>query len=146
MPYWEFFAPENAFTEQDKLQLTDALTQVYVDFVHVPRFYVVVRFHEVPENSIYVGGEPKNNFVRIVVDHIARQMDDPEFRALAMRVFEDTYAPFIKDRGYDWEIHVDETPKDLWRVQGLMPPPEESEMEKQWAAENRPIPYELASP
>jgi hypothetical protein len=34
---------------------------------------------------------------------------------------------------------------DLWRVQGLMAPPAESDMERLWAKENRPIPYEVAA-
>ena len=59
-----------------------------------------------------------------------------------MSVFEATIAPYVRDRGYDWEIHFDETPIDLWRVQGLIGPPEESEMEKLWAKENRPVPYD----
>jgi len=142
MPYWEIFTPENAFSEEDKLGLTRDLTKVYVDFVNLPEFYVVIRFQEMPENTMYVGGKPKNNFVRIVVDHIARQMDDPEFRKLAMAVFEDTIAPYVRDRGFDWEIHFDETAIDLWRVQGLIAPPENSDMEKLWARENRPVPYD----
>lgn len=142
MPYWEIFTPENAYSDQDKEALSAALTKVYVDFVNLPEFYVVIRFHEMPENTMYVGGRPKNNFVRIVVDHIARQMDDPEFRKLAMAVFEDTIAPFVRERGFDWEIHIDETAIDLWRVQGLIAPPEDSEMEKLWARENRPVPYD----
>jgi hypothetical protein len=32
-------------------------------------------------------------------------------------------APFVKDRGFDWEFHIDETPFDLWSVQGYRPPP-----------------------
>lgn len=142
MPYWEIFTPENAYTPEDKERLSADLTKVYVDFVNLPEFYVVVRFHEMPENTMYVGGKAKNNFVRIVVDHIARQMDDPEFRKLAMSVFEDTIAPYVRDRGFDWEVHFDETPVDLWRVQGLIGPPEESDMEKLWAKENRPVPYD----
>jgi hypothetical protein len=57
---------------------------------------------------------------------------------------EEKLAPFIKERGYDWEIHIDETPMDLWRTQALVPPPE-SDMEKLWAKENRPIPYDVAA-
>ena len=30
-----------------------------------------------------------------------------------MSVFEATIAPYIRDRGYNWEIHFDETPVDL---------------------------------
>lgn len=142
MPYWEIFTPENAYTDEDKEQLSKDITKVYVDFVNLPEFYVVIRFHEMPDNTMYVGGRPKNNFVRIVVDHIARQMDDPEYRKMAMGVFEATIAPYVKDRGFDWEIHFDETPIDLWRVQGLMAPPADSELEKLWAKENRPVPYD----
>ena len=146
MPYWEIFTPENAFTEEDKEQLSSDITQVYVDYVNLPRFYVVILFKEMPTNTMYVGGKSTDNFVRIRVDHIARQMDDPEYRKMAMAVFEDTIAPYVKERGFDWEIHFDETPIDLWRTQGLIPPPPESDIEKLWAQENRPVPYELATP
>ena len=142
MPYWEIFTPAGAFTPEDKQNLSKDLTKVYVDFVNLPEFYVVIRFHEMAENEMYVGGVPQTNFVRLVVDHIARQMDDPEFRKLAMSVFEATIAPYIRDRGYNWEIHFDETPVDLWRVQGLAGPPAESDLERLWAKENRPIPYD----
>jgi phenylpyruvate tautomerase PptA (4-oxalocrotonate tautomerase family) len=146
MPYWEIFTPENAFTKEDKEQLSNAITQMYVDWVDLPRFYVVVRFHEMPDDSIYVGGVAKNNFVRVVIDHIARRMDDPEFRALCMAAIETALEPFVKERGHDWEVHVDETPMDLWRVQGLTPPAPFSDEEKFWARENRAVPYELATP
>lgn len=145
MPYWEIFAPDSAFTPQDKEQLSEAITSIYVDYVNLPKFYVVVLFKDMPANTMYVGGKAANNFVRIVVDHIARQMDAAEMRALCMTVIEQQLAPFVKDRGYDWEIHLDETPIDLWRTQGLVPPAPESDMERLWAKENRPIPYELAA-
>jgi phenylpyruvate tautomerase PptA (4-oxalocrotonate tautomerase family) len=146
VPYWEIFAPEDAFTPQDREQLSEAITSIYVDYVNLPKFYVVVLFKETPANTMYVGGKAANNFVRVVVDHIARQMDTAEMRALCMTVIEQKLAPFVKDRGYDWEVHLDETPMDLWRTQGLVPPLPESDMEKLWARENRPIPYELAAP
>jgi hypothetical protein len=98
-----------------------------------------------PANTMYVGGKPANNFVRVVVDHIARQMDNAELRGLCMTVIEEKLAPFVKDRGYDWEVHIDETPIDLWRTQGLIPPPPYSDAEKLWAKENRAVPYELSS-
>jgi phenylpyruvate tautomerase PptA (4-oxalocrotonate tautomerase family) len=141
MPYWEIFTPENAFTDEDKQQLSASITDMYVQWVNLPRFYVVVRFHDMPANSMYVGGEPANNFVRVVIDHIARRMDDPEFRKLCMLAIEAALEPFVKDRGYDWEVHIDETPKDLWRTQGLIPPEGESDIERMWAKENRAVPY-----
>ena len=145
MPYWEIFTPENAFTPEDKEQLSEAITSIYVDYVNLPRFYVVVLFKDMPKETMYVGGKANNNFVRIRLDHIARQMETAEVRALMMTVAEEKLAPFIKERGYDWEIHIDETPMDLWRTQGLVPPPAESDMEKLWAKENRPVPYDVAA-
>lgn len=145
MPYWEIFTPPNAYTDEDKKAFSAAITDACVNFVDIPRFYVVVRFQELPENTMYVGGEPTDNFVRIVVDTIARQMETSEIRLLVMAAIEETLVPFVKDRGFDWEIHLDETPMDLWRVQGLIPPAAYSDAEKLWAKENRAIPYEVAA-
>ena len=145
MPYWEIFTPEHAFTKEDKEQLSAAITSIYVDHVNLPPFYVVMLFKEMPANTMYVGGKANNNFVRIRTDHIARQMDNDEIRAACMAIIEEKLAPFVKDRGYDWEVHIDETPKDLWRIQGLTPPPEDSDVERLWATENRAIPYDMAA-
>jgi hypothetical protein len=59
-----------------------------------------------------------------------------------MHLIEQQLAPHIKERGLEWELHIDETPIDLWRVQGLPAPPFGSEAEKQWAADNKPTPYD----
>jgi phenylpyruvate tautomerase PptA (4-oxalocrotonate tautomerase family) len=144
MPCWEMFVPENCYTEEDKARLSEAITSMYVDHAGLPKFYVVVIFHEKAPNSIYVGGKAANSFVRIRVDHFARQLDTAEERALCMAVIEEKLAPFVKDRGFDWEVHIDETPMDLWRIQGVVPPPPGSEAERLWAQQNKPIPYELS--
>jgi 4-oxalocrotonate tautomerase family enzyme len=163
MPFWEIYTPEDAFTDEDKEALTKGITSIYYDLVDLPKFYVVVVFHEMPLNSIYVGGEAANNFIRIRLDHIARKTVDyiahhankntmvngiavgsltsEQIRADFHEKVEEVLVPFVKERGYDWEIHVDETPEDLWRVQGLVPPPEWSEFEELWRKENRPVPY-----
>ena len=138
MPMWIIHAPEGVYSVEDKKKLTEVLTQIYVEFVDLPKFYVVVRFDEYPADSMWLGGEPANDFVRFVVDHIARQMDDPAFRELAMAVFVERLAPFTTERRLRTEIHIDETPIDLWRVNGLKPPDPFSETEKQWAKDNAP--------
>ncbi len=52
--------------------------------------------------------------------------------------------PYIIDRSeLDWEIHISETPRDLWRVQGLDPPPSFSSAEKEWVRQNKAVPYEV---
>lgn len=144
MPMWIVHAPEGVYSVEDKKKMTDVITDIYVEFVDLPRFYVVVRFDEYPVDSMWLGGEPANDFVRFVVDHIARQMDDPAFRELAMNVICERLKPFTIDRGLRTEIHVDETAFDLWRLNGLKPPPPFSEAEKQWGQDNAPSPYELA--
>jgi phenylpyruvate tautomerase PptA (4-oxalocrotonate tautomerase family) len=144
MPMWIVHAPEGVYSAEDKKKISEAITSIYVEFVDLPKFYVVVRFDEYPPDSMWLGGELANDFVRFVVDHIARQMDDPAFRELCMTVVCDRLAPFTTDRGLRTEIHIDETAIDLWRVNGLKPPPPFSEAEKQWAIDNAPSPYDLA--
>jgi len=146
MPFWQIFAPEGAYDVDDKRAFSEAITSLYSDFAGLPRFYVVVVFEERSPGSIWVGGEPADNFVRVVVDHIARQLDTPELRELTMEAMEATLEPFVKDRGFDWEIHIDETPIDLWRTQGLVPPDPESVHEKRWAADNAPSPWQNPTP
>ena len=144
MPLWQIYTPVGAYSTEDKKALSAALMSVYVDYAGLPNFYVNVLFHEVVEGNFFIGAEPRNNFVRLVAVHIARELPTAELRRAAMNRVEEKIAPFIKDRGYDWEIHIDETPIDFWTVQGLVPPPAESEAERLWARENRPIPYETA--
>ena len=93
MPMWIVHAPEGVYSVEDKKKITETITQIYVEFVDLPKFYVVVRFDEYPVDSMWLGGEPANDFVRFVVDHIARQMDDPAYRELAMNVFGERLDP-----------------------------------------------------
>jgi len=74
------------------------------------------------------------------MDHIARQMTSEAAKTKFLAGVETAIAPFIKDRGFDWELHIDETPFDLWAVQGIRPPRAGTEDEKRWISENRPSP------
>jgi hypothetical protein len=51
--------------------------------------------------------------------------------------------PMFTARGFNFEFHVDETPHDLWSVQGLIPPMPNTEQEKKWHEDNKPTPYEI---
>lgn len=143
MPYWKILTPVGAYSDEDKQALSDSITDLYVDAVNLPRFYVVVAFEEVPAGSFYIGGKVHTNFVRVVIDHIARQIDTPQLQEACMDWIEMVLEPFVKERGFDWEVHVDETPIELWRTQGLVPPEPYSEQEMQWAKDNKPTPYEV---
>jgi phenylpyruvate tautomerase PptA (4-oxalocrotonate tautomerase family) len=139
MPLWKIYHPENAYTLEDKQKFSESITSLYRI---LPKFYVGVVFQAIPKDSFFIGGQPVDNFVRIWVDHIARTLPTPEAKAHWVKISNEAIAPFVKDRGFDWEFHIDETPFDLWSIQGLKPPAPKSEAEKKWAADNRPTPYQ----
>jgi phenylpyruvate tautomerase PptA (4-oxalocrotonate tautomerase family) len=128
-----------AYPPEDKQAFSKRITDIYSQ-VPLPKFYVDVVFQEIPEDSFYVGGVPARNFVRIHMDHIARQLTSEAAKTKFLARVESAIAPFIKDRGFDWELHIDETPFDLWTVQGIRPPRAGTEDEKRWISENRPSP------
>lgn len=138
MPLWKIYHPKGAFSPLDKKELSGRITRLYPV---LPKFYVGIVFQEVDKDSFFVGGEPADRFVRIWVDHIARTFANDEIKARWIGMVEEALAPFVRDRGLDWEYHIDETPFDLWSIQGLRPPPPNSEHEKRWIAENKPSPY-----
>ncbi|WP_406432171.1 tautomerase family protein [Streptomyces sp. NBC_00631] len=143
MPYWEVFTPENAYTVEDKKAFATAITKACVDFAEIPAFFVNVRFQEIPADTMFLGGESKSNFIRIVADTIARQMPTAEEQAACMAAIGAAVAPFTTDRGYESEIHIDETPIGLWRVNGITAPLEYPDIFAQWIKENRAVPYEV---
>jgi hypothetical protein len=104
----------------------------------------VVIFEEVPAGSCFVGGELHDKFVRFKIEQIARTIPGPILREWWMKTLDEIIAPWVKERGYDWEISIDETPFDLWSLQGEAPPPFESVGEKRWVEENKASPYTLA--
>ena len=71
MPLWRVFAHPDTFSLEQRKGLSAAITKLYKD---LPEFYVVVLFIDVKEEQVWVGGESKSNFVRIVVEQIARQL------------------------------------------------------------------------
>jgi phenylpyruvate tautomerase PptA (4-oxalocrotonate tautomerase family) len=140
MPLWSVYHPPGTYSAQDKGDLAEAATGYYVR-VGLPRFYVIVHFHEVAPESFFVGGEPTGSTVRIVIEHIARHSTDAESRRRISETISSVVAPFTTDRGLDVEFHVEETPRDLWMINGLRPPPSGSDAEKLWVEQNRPVPY-----
>jgi phenylpyruvate tautomerase PptA (4-oxalocrotonate tautomerase family) len=138
MPLWKIYHPEAAFSLEDKTAISRGITEIYRG---LPKFYVGVVFQEVPKSSFFVGGEAADDFVRIWVDHIARQFGDEEMKGKFLAAVNQALSPFISDRGLRWEMHVDETPFGLWLIQGLRPPLPSSDAEKRWRAENRPTAY-----
>lgn len=140
MPLWHVYVVEGTYSSQDKSGMAKRVTDLYEQYARLPRFYVSVVFHELPSDSFYMGGEPADRFVRISIDHIARHLDDHSHFAAWLNIIDETLAPWLRDRGLDWEIHGDETPRAFWEINGFIPPPRKSEDERRWAKENRPSP------
>lgn len=136
MPLWNIYCCEGTYSSVDKRSFAQAITDVYAS-AGMPRFYVGVVFHDLAKDSLFIGGVPRVDFVRISVDHIARK-SLPDERELLLKIFNKSIHPFVRDRGLDWEIHVDETPRDLWTIQGMRVPDEGSAEEQRWTRENRP--------
>jgi phenylpyruvate tautomerase PptA (4-oxalocrotonate tautomerase family) len=143
MPLWKIHHPVGAYTPADKKEFAEAITRVY-EAVPIPRFYVVVIFEEVAADSFYVSGEPHDRFVRLQIDQMARTLPGPVIREWWVRNLDQVIAPWVRDRGYDWEFTITEPPADLWSLQGEIPPPFESVAEKRWIQENKATPYSQA--
>ncbi|KIX03416.1 uncharacterized protein Z518_06968 [Rhinocladiella mackenziei CBS 650.93] len=147
MPLWRIFTHPETFNHSQRAGIAKAVTDLYVSY-SLPAFYVNVIFVNVDEEDVWVGGESKSNFVRIVIEQIARSMSPPDTeegrkaRRSWMDRINGVLRPYILGRKeLDWELHIYETPRDLWRIQGLDPPPSFSDEEKLWFEQNKPIPY-----
>lgn len=151
MPQWNIAHPPGAFDPEIKKAFAKEITRIYSE-LGLPRFYVNVFFWECAKDDCFIGGEPTDDFVRIWIDHIALDtIDETKYtmdqtRAwVGMRIGA-TVKPFVKDRGYRWELHIDDTPFELWIVDGIFPPRIGSDMTKTWAEANRPIAFDYNSP
>jgi phenylpyruvate tautomerase PptA (4-oxalocrotonate tautomerase family) len=140
MPLWNVYHPVGAYSEEEKRDFAERVTSHY-EAVGLPRFYVVTLFHEVDRGSFYVGGEPVDDVVRVAIDNIAIHGEYPARRESVRNRIGSVIQPFAAEKGLRWEFHVDETPSDLWMINGLVPPPHGSDAEQLWARENLAIPY-----
>ena len=140
MPLYNIFHPVGAYTAEDKEQFAINIVDAYGGLL--PRFYVGVLFHETAKDAFFMGGVGQDKFVRIRADHFARHImgetkNGPSTADQWMEKIGKAIDPFVRDRGYDWEIHYGETPRELWRIQGIKPPEPDSEAKKLWIKENR---------
>lgn len=140
MPLWTIYHTPNVFSDKEKSDLANSITDVYVT-VGLPRFYVVTVFKQIEPDDLYVGGERAGTAVRIVVDHIARTLPDKAARERSALRLGGVLRPYLERPGLHWEFHVDETSEELWMINGLVPPPMNSEAEREWARTNQSSPY-----
>jgi len=108
MPLWRVFAHPETFSREQRARFSKAITALYVSR-GLPAFYVNVIFLDVSEDHVWIGGEPKKNFVRIVVEQIARTMPSPgtdegrEFRKQWM----DEINEVSRCQAWTWKSTVD---------------------------------------
>ncbi|HTX83009.1 MAG TPA: tautomerase family protein [Streptosporangiaceae bacterium] len=77
----------------------------------------------------------------VAIDIFARDVDKQARRESVRHRIRAVIQPFATAKGLRWEFHVDQTPRDLWMINGLVPPPAGSDAGQLWAKENRAIPY-----
>ena len=135
MPFWQIFHPVDAYSLEDKKKFAGRIVDLYT---RVPRFYVVTLFEPIPADSWLrrADSSRSEDSVRVKIDQMARTVPGPVLREWWMRRVEEVVAPYVRDRGFDWEIQIAEPPADLWTLQGVIPPPFESIAEKRWVKEN----------
>lgn len=151
MPLWQIYHPANTFIDDSsKREFAQDITKMYAE-LGLPAFYVVSHFYRVEDSNVFVGGESnapeKAPFVRIVITHIAIHVPDSDSMYLRTTSrLDQVMKAHIADKGYDFEYHVDETDRRLWKINGMIPPQWKSEEEKIWVKNNRAIPYKGAYP
>uniref|UniRef100_A0A914PIH5 Tautomerase cis-CaaD-like domain-containing protein n=1 Tax=Panagrolaimus davidi TaxID=227884 RepID=A0A914PIH5_9BILA len=144
MPLHRIYHTPGQFSTEDKKGLANAITELYTTNPHgphLPPFYVVVLFVPVEEENFFVGGKNTKNFVRISIQHIARSFETHDIAKGYIQLYENALAPFIKEKGFDWEIDIEQIDRNLWRTNGLIPPLSNSDAEKEWVRFNKAVPY-----
>ncbi|KAK4223280.1 putative oxalocrotonate tautomerase [Podospora fimiseda] len=142
MPLWLIYHPQDTtFTApSSKQSLASEITTIYTS-AGLPPFYVNVNFIPLSNQNMFVGGKnPETPFVRVAVDHIAVHFRDNEARTKrTMASVKRILKKHIGDNGWDWEVHIDETPTNMWLIAGIEPPPFQSEAEKRWVELGKPV-------
>ncbi|KAJ6483590.1 putative oxalocrotonate tautomerase [Mycena vitilis] len=136
MPLHRFFTPKGLYSDEDKADISDAVTSVYAV---LPKFYVIVVFIELEARNFFVGGKSTNKFLRIAAEHYARNFPDEHVKREFMDRYEKALEPFTKGRGIDWEVQVNDVDRTMWNENGMAPPLPGTEEENVWKRENRAL-------
>ncbi|KAJ5207462.1 Tautomerase [Penicillium cf. griseofulvum] len=138
MPAWYIKHSPNTITAPEKEQLAKSITRLYVSY-GLPAFYVQVRFTEDIPGTAFVGGEPHPNFAAVTIYHVARAFESDESKQRFLADVDAILNPVFEPKEMDWEYWVTEVSRDLWKINGLVPPQTGSEEEKKWTELNKAI-------
>jgi len=107
----------------------------------------IALFEEVPADSFYVGrrfptaassGSRSTRWRGTLPGPVIREM-------VGSGNLDQVIAPWVKDRGYDWEFTIHRARRSTCgRCRVRIPPPFESMAEKRWIKENKATPYDHA--
>ncbi|KAF4414805.1 Tautomerase [Fusarium acutatum] len=140
MPLWVFGHSAGAFTAEEKKDLAEAITQLYVNF-GLPAFYVNVQFIALGTDDMWYGGRPHPKFTMITIYHVARNVQDlnAEERSEFLAAVDGVLTPRMTKTGMGWEYFISESRREFWKIDGIAPPPTGSPLEKLWFDHNRPV-------
>ncbi|KAH7066610.1 putative oxalocrotonate tautomerase [Paraphoma chrysanthemicola] len=131
-------------THKERKALADDITDMYISY-GLPAFYAVTLYYPLPDDHIFVGGRDDDNteppLVRIMFDHIARTIESLEQGMQFFAGVDKILKKHILDKGYDYEYHLIESPREYCKMNGMYLPPNDSEAEAVWVKENRPSHY-----
>lgn len=139
MPMWKIYHPEHTLSSEEQQQIAVKVTAMYSSFL--PQFYVNVFFEQLTTGSCYIGGERRQDFVRVTIDHIARSIKSAEAQQQFLAGCSQILTPYLEKYGLAWELHVNETSFELWTINGFKPPLPGTEAEQKWRTENKPSAY-----
>jgi len=155
MPLWRVYSAPNLLSEAEKASLSATITKSYTQY-GIPSFYITILYVPLDPSDVHGGSTyPNPNFIRITVEQIAHKLPDGETDEGAAR-WDKVMSPLFDNLGLEfevlnkqrtllgetdllWEISIQETPQDLWQIQGLRSPPARSERETTWRKEKRTV-------
>lgn len=138
MPLWLFTHSAGVFTPEDKQDLAKAITRLYTR-VGLPESYVNVQFFERGPYDIFCGEESPKKFTTISIYHVARTFGTEAHRDKFLEKADQILNPRMKAKGMSWEYFIQESPREYWKINGIIPPPTGSDLEKKWLAANKPV-------
>jgi hypothetical protein len=72
---------------------------------------------------------------------VALHPERPGPACAQVEAIQEAFAPYVRDRGLDWESHIEYIDRSSWRENGLRPPMPDTDAEKKWIELNKPVPY-----
>ncbi|RYP53561.1 hypothetical protein DL768_001479 [Monosporascus sp. mg162] len=140
MPIWVFSHSAGAFTAEEKRDLAEAVTKLYTD-LDTPAFYVNVQFIPLGADDLWYGAKPHPKFTLVTIYHVAQNVINHPVatREAFINSVDNVLTPRMTKKGMGWEYLVIEGARELWKIDGIVPPPTGSEMEKLWFKHNKPV-------